>query len=106
MALVIQSGIRYRVSGAQADKFVYLRWPGGVDMRVLSSVFILAACAFAASQASASETVIYTYDAKGRVVKVERSGAVNNGVKYEYTHDKANNRRNVKVTGSPNPPPP
>ena len=56
--------------------------------------------------ATASETITYTYDAKGRLIKAERSGAVNNGVKYEYTHDKANNRRNLKVTGSPNPPPP
>ena len=55
--------------------------------------------------ATASETVTYTYDAKGRLVKVERSGTVNNGVKAEYTHDKADNRRNVKVTGSPNPAP-
>jgi hypothetical protein len=53
----------------------------------------------------ASETITYTYDAKGRLVKVERSGTVNDGVKAEYTHDKANNRRNVKVTGSPNPAP-
>jgi hypothetical protein len=50
----------------------------------------------------ASETITYTYDAKGRVVKVERSGTVNNGVKTEYTHDKADNRKNLKVTGSPN----
>lgn len=57
------------------------------------------------STARASETITYTYDAKGRLVKVERSGAVNNGVKYEYTHDRANNRRNLKVTGSPNPAP-
>jgi len=55
--------------------------------------------------ASASETITYTYDAKGRLVKVERSGSVNNGVKAEYTHDKVDNRRNVKVTGSPNPAP-
>ena len=67
---------------------------------------VIGALIAAARIASASETITYTYDAKGRVVKVERSGAVNNGVKYEYTHDKANNRRNLKVTGSPNPPPP
>jgi len=60
---------------------------------------------FSATIAAAPETVIYTYDAKGRLVKVERSGTVNNGVKVEYTHDKADNRRNVKVTGSPNPAP-
>lgn len=59
-----------------------------------------------ASSAIAMETVTYTYDAKGRLVKVERAGTVNNGVKIEYTHDKSDNRQNVKVTGSPNSPPP
>ena len=59
----------------------------------------------AASHAAATETITYTYDAKGRLVKVERAGTVNNGVKTEYTHDKADNRQNVKVTGSLNPPP-
>ena len=52
--------------------------------------------------AIASETITYTYDAKGRLVKVERAGDVNNGVKTEYTHDKADNRTEVKVTGSTN----
>jgi hypothetical protein len=70
----------------------------------------LALAALAASAAAlaahASETITYTYDAKGRLVKVERAGTVNNGVKAEYTHDKANNRTNVTVSGSPNAPPP
>jgi hypothetical protein len=52
--------------------------------------------------AIAAETVTYTYDAKGRLVKVERSGTVNNGLKAEYMLDKADNRTLVKVTGSPN----
>jgi YD repeat-containing protein len=65
----------------------------------------LGLAAMITSSVQASETVTYTYDAKGRLVKVERSGTVNNGVKAEYTHDKANNRTNVKVTGSPNPSP-
>ena len=56
--------------------------------------------------ANAAETITYTYDAKGRLIKVERTGTVNNGVKSEYTHDKADNRTNAKVTGSTNPPPP
>ena len=56
--------------------------------------------------ANAAETITYTYDSKGRLVKVERAGTVNNGVKAEYAHDKAANRTNVTVTGSPNPPPP
>lgn len=55
------------------------------------------------SPALASETLNYTYDAKGRLVKVERSGTVNNGVKTEYSHDRADNRQNVKVTGSSDP---
>lgn len=54
--------------------------------------------------ASAGETQKYTYDAKGRLVKVERSGSVNNGAKTEYTYDKADNRKKAKTTGSQNPP--
>ena len=50
----------------------------------------------------AAETITYTYDAKGRLVKVVHSGSVNNGVTTDYSHDKADNRTNVKTTGSPN----
>ncbi len=56
--------------------------------------------------ALAAETITYTYDAKGRVIKVVRTGTVNNNVTYDYEHDKADNRKKVKVTNSPNPPPP
>lgn len=55
--------------------------------------------------ATATETISYTYDAKGRLVKVVRTGTVNNNVTTEYEHDKADNRKNVKTTNSPNPPP-
>lgn len=65
---------------------------------------ILATCAPQA--AHAAETLTFSYDAKGRVTKVERAGSVNNGVKTEYTHDKANNRKTVKTTGSANTPQP
>ncbi len=58
-----------------------------------------------AAIASASETINYSYDAKGRLVKVVRSGNVNNGVNTSYTYDKADNRTNVTVNGSSNPPP-
>ena len=51
---------------------------------------------------NAAETQKYRYDAKGRLVKVERTGTVNNGVTTEYTHDKADNRNRLKITGSPN----
>lgn len=52
--------------------------------------------------ARAAEAIKYTYDAKGRLVKVVHSGAVNNGVQTTYSHDKADNRKNVKTTGAPN----
>jgi hypothetical protein len=55
---------------------------------------------------NAAETVTYSYDARGRLVKVVRTGTVNNNVQVVYTHDKANNRKTVVVTGSGNVPPP
>ncbi len=64
--------------------------------------FVAAALTVAAAAAAwASETVTYTYDARGRLIKVERSGNVNNGVKAEYKYDKGDNRTNVNVV-SPN----
>ena len=50
--------------------------------------------------AQAAETITYNYDTKGRLVRVVKSGLVNNGVTVDYTHDKANNRTNVKVVGT------
>lgn len=51
--------------------------------------------------ARAAETVTYTYDAKGRLVKVVHTGTVNNAVTVAYEHDKADNRKRVLVTGAP-----
>lgn len=59
----------------------------------------------AIAPSNATETQKYRYDAKGRLVKIERTGTVNNGVTTEYTHDKADNRTRLVTTGSPNPPP-
>ena len=56
---------------------------------------------FVAGSALATETVTYTYDARGRLVKVERTGTVNDGAKVEYTLDKADNREKVKSTKPP-----
>ena len=58
-----------------------------------------------AALASATETINYSYDAKGRLVKVVRSGIGNNSVNASYSYDKADNRTNVTVTGSTNQPP-
>lgn len=45
--------------------------------------------------ASAAETITYSYDAKGRLVHVTRSGGPSNGVGTSYKHDAAHNRLNV-----------
>jgi uncharacterized protein involved in exopolysaccharide biosynthesis len=70
--------------------------------RLLLALFIVALTAGAG--AIASETITYTYDARGRLVQVKHSGSVNNNVTANYQYDKADNRTNVNVT-SPNPAP-
>ena len=69
-------------------------------------VVVGAAIGAASVAAIAAETVAYRYDAKGRLVRVERSGTVNNNVTTNYSYDKADNRVAKTTTGSPNPPPP
>lgn len=68
-------------------------------IELIATAALLAAAGVAA--ANASETVTYTYDAKGRLVKVEHSGSVNNNVVANYSFDKADNRTNVNVSGAP-----
>ncbi len=71
--------------------------------RLRKTIFALSALAVAAA-AYATETITYSYDARGRLVKVARTGSVNNNVSAEYKYDKGDNRTNVNVV-SPNPPP-
>ena len=77
-------------------------------MAIFKAITLLATvlAATLATNAGASETISYRYDAKGRLLRVTRGGSVNNAVIAYYTYDKADNRRTVKVTGSPNPPQP
>lgn len=65
----------------------------------LKSVGVAVACLAFGSNALATETVTYTYDARGRLVKVVRSGTVNNGVQTEYSLNGNGNRTRVKTTG-------
>ncbi|MEA3065774.1 MAG: hypothetical protein QOJ27_2226 [Sphingomonadales bacterium] len=69
---------------------------------------LLAAAAVAAvpALAIAAETIGYRYDARGRLVGIDRSGSVNNNVVTNYSYDKADNRTAKTTTGSANPPPP
>lgn len=66
------------------------------------SWLIAAAAALAVGAAAyAAETITYRYDARGRLVKAERTGTVNNNVNTAYTYDKADNRTNKTITGAP-----
>jgi hypothetical protein len=80
--------------------FYVTRWSCVMRVRLIA----IAALVALPQPATAGETITYTYDAKGRVVKVVRTGTVNNNVTTQYTHDKANNRKKVKTTGSANGP--
>lgn len=62
-----------------------------------------AALVLSCSAVRASETNAYTYDAEGQLLKVERSGTVNNGVTTIYAYDLASNRY-YKWTGTGTPP--
>ena len=48
----------------------------------------------------ANETITYSYDAQGRLVKVVHTGTTNNGQTVTYTLDKLGNRTNVTATGA------
>ena len=61
---------------------------------------VLVAALLAATSLSAAETVTYTYDALGRLVKVEHAGGSNSGMQQTTTFDPAGNRSNYTVTGA------
>jgi YD repeat-containing protein len=71
-------------------------------MRVAIALVIVAIGMVAAiSPSFASETITYTYDALGRLVKVVHTGTVNNNQQTVYSIDPADNRTNVTTTGAP-----
>jgi YD repeat-containing protein len=63
--------------------------------RTIATCAALAAAALPGSAAAAAETV-YRYDARGRLVAVERSG----GHAASYSYDKADNRTARTVAGA------
>jgi len=64
-------------------------------------VLIALAIAALAATAMASETINYSYDARGRLVQVRHSGTVNNNITSNYQYDKADNRTLKNTTGAP-----
>jgi hypothetical protein len=61
---------------------------------ILSSASLMAA----STPALAAETITYSYDARGRLVQVLRSGNVNYGVTTTYQFDRADNRTSKATT--------
>jgi YD repeat-containing protein len=53
-----------------------------------------------------SDSVVYTYDALGRLVAVSTTGSVNNGLSVATSYDAAGNRTNYTVSSAPPPPAP
>ena len=68
-----------------------------MSRRINLTAAVLAVGLLWSSAASATETITYTYDARGRLIKVVHTGTVNNNQAC-YTYDKADNRTNVTTT--------
>lgn len=70
----------------------------------MKRVEILAAAGIAltaAAAAHATEILTYSYDARGRLIRVQHNGSVNANVVTNYVLDKADNRTLKNVTGAP-----
>lgn len=64
------------------------------------SPLALAVSVAVSAQSGGTTKETYTYDARGQLVDVQRTGGVNHGIRSEYTYDAAFNRIRKKVTGA------
>lgn len=91
--------------GFEEQHLVLTNRGGQIMSRLVAALIVCAGsmvlAVLASGMAGASETSNYTYDAKGRLVRVAHSGTINNNVVSNYSFDKADNRVNVNVTGAP-----
>jgi YD repeat-containing protein len=69
--------------------------------RLKEKALIAFSIATLAATAMASETINYSYDARGRLVQVKHSGTVNNNITSNYQYDNADNRTLKNTTGAP-----
>ena len=67
----------------------------------IDKIAFAAAALAAASVAAAAETLSFSYDARGRLIRVAHNGSVNNNVATNYGYDKADNRILKKTAGVP-----
>jgi acyl-coenzyme A synthetase/AMP-(fatty) acid ligase len=74
---------------------------GRIGAGRIKAALAIGAVAAVAGSAFAAETLTYRYDARGRLVRVERSGGPKSGAVTNYSYDKANNRTNRTVSGAP-----
>ena len=74
----------------------------GFGLAGCTAASLMAVSLVTAMPAQAAETTTYSYDAKGRLLKVARvrSGTSTGTTTTDYTHDKADNRKKVKTTKS------
>jgi hypothetical protein len=68
-------------------------------LRILRAGMILGAASAIATAAGASETITYSYDARGWGKQPAHSGTVNSGKTTTYSYDKADNRTSKSTTG-------
>ena len=66
------------------------------------AVAIVSAAFVFTTAADASETSTYKYDALGRLVEATTTGGPSSGTNTAVVYDKAGNRSDYNVTGSPN----
>lgn len=60
-------------------------------------ILSLASACLICSAANASEIVVYTYDAKGRLIRVQHTGGPAASLDTQYQYDLADNRTQVVV---------
>jgi hypothetical protein len=88
--------------GPSAGIYVQATTPAGTNY-IATTVGAAAVAHDPSAMVGPVETVTYSYDARGRLKAVVRAGGLNDNVQTQYTYDKANNRRSIVTTGSPNP---
>lgn len=77
-------------------------------MRRGHKLLLAGSVAASAAAGQASETIVYSYDALGRLTATSSSGTVNSGISTSVGYDPAGNRSTYTVTGAAGgtPPPP
>ena len=71
-----------------------------MEKKMRTTGFFMVIAFFISDVSHAAETVSYSYDAKGRLVRVVKSSGPNSGAVTTYDHDKADNRTRIVTSGA------